>query len=344
MRGDQLVGGVGVEPVVERHVLALQHAGAAEQARAWRLRGRGHLAGAGSRRSAGRRPSRRPDPTNAGQRLVVPVPPAGRTSPRRRRRRRRCGRTRPPPAAAWSPASRRPPRRSRRGRRRTAAGSTTTVTDSKFFAAARIMAGPPMSMFSIDRVGVGARCHGLAERIQPADQQVERLDARTPPADGRDRVATIGEQPAVDRGVQRLDAAPEHLGRAGDVFDRGDGEARLGQHARGPARGDELDAALGQRRRERDQARSCRRAPGSRAGSGSHVAHAVPSPRIVTCSTLHDQPALQRAPAPPPGSRRCSAARMRGSSESQSSSSRTSIGFLQHDRTVCRPLRRPGRR
>ena len=29
------------------------------------------------------------------------------------------------------------------------AGSTTTVTDSKFFAAARIMAGPPMSMFSI---------------------------------------------------------------------------------------------------------------------------------------------------------------------------------------------------
>ena len=28
-------------------------------------------------------------------------------------------------------------------------GSTTTPTDAKFFAAARTMAGPPMSMFSI---------------------------------------------------------------------------------------------------------------------------------------------------------------------------------------------------
>jgi len=28
-------------------------------------------------------------------------------------------------------------------------GSTTTATDSKFFAAARVMAGPPMSIFSI---------------------------------------------------------------------------------------------------------------------------------------------------------------------------------------------------
>ena len=28
-------------------------------------------------------------------------------------------------------------------------GSTTTATDSKFFAAARTMAGPPMSIFSI---------------------------------------------------------------------------------------------------------------------------------------------------------------------------------------------------
>jgi hypothetical protein len=79
-------------------------------------------------------------------------------------------------------------------------GSTTTVTDSKFLAAARIMAGPPMSMFSITASGSAPLATGLAERIEPADQQVEGLDAERLDLTDVIGVAAIGEQPGVDRG------------------------------------------------------------------------------------------------------------------------------------------------
>ena len=62
------------------------------------------------------------------------------------------------------------------------------------------------------------------------------------------------EDAAVDRRVQRLDAAVHHLGKAGDVGDVRHGQARVGQRRRRAAGGHELDAAGGEAAGEIDQA------------------------------------------------------------------------------------------
>ena len=59
-------------------------------------------------------------------------------------------------------------------------------------------------------------------------------------------VVAQGEQPAVDRGVQRLDPPVHHLGKAGEVGDVLHGKARIAQRLGGAAGADQLDAARGQ--------------------------------------------------------------------------------------------------
>ena len=58
--------------------------------------------------------------------------------------------------------------------------------------------------------------------------------------------------------VQRLHAAVEHLGEAGDLGDVRHREPGLAQRRGGAAGGDDLDAELGQAARELHQRRSCR--------------------------------------------------------------------------------------
>ena len=65
----------------------------------------------------------------------------------------------------------------RRARRRTAPGEVTIATDGWFLAAARTIDGPPMSICSTHSSGAAPRHHGVGERVEVGDHQVERLDA-----------------------------------------------------------------------------------------------------------------------------------------------------------------------
>ena len=102
---------------------------------------------------------------------------------------------------------------------------------------------------SIGHVSAGDR---LLERIQVHHHQLERHDALL-----GDRGHVVGavaaaEDAAVDLGVERLDPAVHHLGKAGVGGDLADGDAGLFEMPPGPAAGVDFDAGgrqvLGQTR------------------------------------------------------------------------------------------------
>jgi hypothetical protein len=83
----------------------------------------------------------------------------------------------------------------------------TIVTNAWFFDAERIIAGPPMSMFSMISSRPGAAHHRLLERVEVRDQQVDRADLVRVHRRGVVGIVAHREQPAVDQRVERLDAA-----------------------------------------------------------------------------------------------------------------------------------------
>ena len=105
------------------------------------------------------------------------------------------------------------------------------------------MAGPPMSMFSI-----------ASSSVQPALATVASNGYRL--TTSRSMVSmpwackcrhVLGQvaarqQAAMHLGVQRLDAAVEHFGKAGDLGHLGHGQALVGQQLGGAAGGNQLDA------------------------------------------------------------------------------------------------------
>ena len=154
-------------------------------------------------------------------------PSYGRPANQRARSRRRSGR-----CSANASAASRVARRQRRARRPTPRSSAQTrvvvgrVDDDRgearwFLAAARIIVGPPMSMFSIDlRVAGVAAGDGLLERVEVHAHQVDRLDpllGRRVAGARRRRGAPAGRREAR---VQRLHPAVQDLGEAGEVLDR----------------------------------------------------------------------------------------------------------------------------
>ena len=79
-------------------------------------------------------------------------------------------------------------------------------------------------------------------------------------ADGRDvlRIVADVQNAAMHLGMQRLHAAVEHLGKAGqlgDVFHR---DAGVAQQLRGASGGDQFHAHAGELARKLHQLRSCR--------------------------------------------------------------------------------------
>ena len=99
-------------------------------------------------------------------------------------------------------------------------------------------------------------CHSLFERIQIHHDQVDRLDPLLRELPHVLRVVAVGQDRRVNLRVQRLDAAVQQLRKAGDRLDERDRNARLRQHLRRAARGDQLDAKLVvQGARELDDAR-----------------------------------------------------------------------------------------
>ena len=100
-------------------------------------------------------------------------------------------------------------------------------------------------------VGPHAR-GGALERIEVDDDQVDVLDLVL---GGRLHVVGVvarREQAGVELGVQRLDAAVHDLREAGEVVDGADRHAGALELLRGAARGDDLDAHLGEAGREVD--------------------------------------------------------------------------------------------
>ena len=109
-------------------------------------------------------------------------------------------------------------------------------------------------MFSItSSLGHLAAVRHGAERIEVADDHVDRLDALLLERPHVLGPVAAGQDAGVDRRVQRLHAAAQHLGRAGQLLDADERDAGLVQR-RGRARGrDQLDPQLVQPAGERLQ-------------------------------------------------------------------------------------------
>jgi hypothetical protein len=84
--------------------------------------------------------------------------------------------------------------------------------------------------------------HSLLERVQVHHHHVDRLDPVRFELPHMLGVVAVGQDAGVDRGVQRLHPAVEHLGIAGDVLDQRDRDAGLTQCPGRAAGGDDLDA------------------------------------------------------------------------------------------------------
>ena len=103
-------------------------------------------------------------------------------------------------------------------------------TSLKFLAAARIIAGPPMSMSSSARLAPCSKLSRLgAERVEVRHHEVDRVDAVLGHVGLVVGVAAVGEDPAVHLRVQRDDPVAEDGREAGELGDVGDGEAGVAQ-------------------------------------------------------------------------------------------------------------------
>ena len=82
----------------------------------------------------------------------------------------------------------------------------------------------------LDGIGlVGAGAHGVGERVQVDDHQVERLDAELLELLGVLGVGHISQNAGVNVRVQRLDAAVEAFGESGDIGHLGYLDAQFGK-------------------------------------------------------------------------------------------------------------------
>mgnify|MGYP007090151944 CR=1 FL=1 len=127
-------------------------------------------------------------------------------------------------------------------------------------------------------VGVG---DGLLELVEVHADEVDHADAVLGSLGHMLLGVATGEQAAVDLGVQRLDAALHHLGEAGVLLNRDDGNAGLDENLGGAAGGDDLNTKLlRQRLRELNHAGLVRNR-NQRARNLSKVCH-VPSFAGVT--------------------------------------------------------------
>src|SRR5206468_7105389 len=94
----------------------------------------------------------------------------------------------------------------------------------------------------------------LRERVEVDADEVERVNAVLVQRGQVVRVVATGEDRGVNVRMERLDAAPEQLGDLRQVVDTPDLDPVLRQVVGGAAAGDELDAELGEARRELGEA------------------------------------------------------------------------------------------
>ena len=111
-----------------------------------------------------------------------------------------------------------------------------------------------MSMFSMQSSIARAFVDGFLERVEVDDEQVDRRDAMRLHRVGMFLVVADREQAAMHLGVQRLDPAVHHFGKARQLRDVLDLQPGRRDRLRGAARGDELDAMSCKRLGKFDQA------------------------------------------------------------------------------------------
>ena len=100
----------------------------------------------------------------------------------------------------------------------------------------------------LDGVGlIGSGAHGIGERIQVDNHQIERLDAELLELLGMLRVGHIGQNAGVNVWVQRLDAAIEAFGESSDIRHLSDMNSQFGQLLGGRTGGHNLGACLHER-------------------------------------------------------------------------------------------------
>ena len=106
----------------------------------------------------------------------------------------------------------------------------------------------------LDRIGQGyvRSSHGLRKGVEVADDEIDRRQAVRFQL-GQVLRRAAGENAAVHGRVQRLDAAAQDLGEAGDVADVLHGQPGLPQRLRGAAAGDQLNLQVAQAACQIDQ-------------------------------------------------------------------------------------------
>ncbi len=103
------------------------------------------------------------------------------------------------------------------------------------------------------RLGDSRARDGAFERVEIDRHEIEACDAVFRQRRGVRRLRPVGEDAAVNPRVERLDAAVEDLGEAGDFGDAGDGEPGRGEVPPGATGRDELEAEGGESAGELDQ-------------------------------------------------------------------------------------------
>ena len=90
------------------------------------------------------------------------------------------------------------------------------------------------------------------------------------------RIFAAVQNTAVNFGMQRLDTAIEHFGKAGEVGDVFDGDAGIAQKLGSASGGDEFDAEIGETPREIDEAGFVGYAENGALDAGSAAGHDRP--------------------------------------------------------------------
>lgn len=127
------------------------------------------------------------------------------------------------------------------------AGLVTIVAKALFLAVARTMHGPPMSTFSMH---VAKSVGSLATASLKGYRFTTVMSMRRMPCFSFSAscflVAVAGQDAAVDLRVEGLDAAVQDLRRAGVISNILHGAAELPELGGGAARGEDVDAVLGE--------------------------------------------------------------------------------------------------
>ena len=266
-----------------------------------------------------------------------PAPLLGEPATRRPRRRRRCAR-RPRRPTSVTCLARQPAFAIDLGEHAVVARRVDHDRDRLEVLRGRTHHGRAADVDVLDHV-VGARRRSRRSR---GTDRARRPAGRTARCRTRRAGATCSglrrsaSSPPWIAGCSVLTRPPSISGEPVTCLDRRDGDARVGQHARGAAGSDQLHAPLDQRRRERHQ-------PGLVVWRQQRAAHRLSRPLIGTLSRDRDAPTLHaRRPSTSArtaaGSSRCSISRILDSSESQSSSVAHLDRFLQHDRAGVDPF------